>query len=40
MRKRDTLELYNRLIPALIGQGKAALAVKDGKREVYAFRAS
>lgn len=31
-------ELYNRLIPALIGQGKAALAVKDGKREVYAFR--
>ena len=32
-------DLYNRLIPALIGQGKPALAVKDGKREVYAFRA-
>jgi hypothetical protein len=24
---------------ALVSQGKAALAVKEGKREVYAFRA-
>ncbi len=31
-------DLYNRLIPALIAQGKAALASKDGKRELYAFR--
>lgn len=33
-------DLYNRLIPALIRQGKASLAVKDGKRETYAFRAN
>ena len=33
-------DLYNRLIPALIRQGKAKLAVKDGKRETYAFRAN
>lgn len=32
-------DLYNRLIPALIRQGKAKLAAKDGKREIYAFRA-
>lgn len=32
-------DLYNRLIPALMRQGKAALASKEGKREVYAFRA-
>jgi hypothetical protein len=31
-------DLYNRLIPALMGQNKARLVVKDGKREVYAFR--
>jgi hypothetical protein len=30
--------LYHRLLPALIAQGKAQLALKDGKREVYAFR--
>jgi hypothetical protein len=41
-RRRGALkphDLYNRLIPALVSQGKAALAVKNGKREVYAFRA-
>lgn len=32
-------DFYHRVIPALSRQGKAALAVKDGKREVYAFRA-
>lgn len=32
-------ELYTRIIPALERQGKAKLAVKVGKREVYAFRA-
>jgi hypothetical protein len=32
-------DLYDRLIPALMQQGKAALAAKDGKREIYAFRA-
>lgn len=31
--------LYNRLIPALMRQGKAVLASKEGKREVYGFRA-
>lgn len=31
-------DLYNRLLPALIQQGKAKLAVKDRKREIYAFR--
>lgn len=31
-------DLYNRLIPALVRQGKAILAVKNGKRELYAFR--
>jgi hypothetical protein len=31
-------DLYNRLIPALIEQRKAALASKEGKKEVYAFR--
>ena len=32
-------DLYHRLIPALIQQGKAALVEKTGKKEVYAFRA-
>ena len=32
-------DLYNRLIPALVRQGKAALASKEGKREIFAFRA-
>ncbi len=32
-------ELYHRIIPALIRQGKAALVEKSGKREVYGFRA-
>jgi hypothetical protein len=31
-------DLYTRLLPALIGQNKARLVVKEGKREVYAFR--
>jgi hypothetical protein len=31
-------DLYNRLIPALTAQGKAILASKDGKKEVYAFK--
>jgi hypothetical protein len=31
-------DLYNRIIPALIAQGKAVLASKEGKKEVYAFR--
>ena len=33
-------DLYNRLIPALIREGKAKLAGKNGKREIYAFRAN
>jgi len=32
-------DFYERHIPALVAQGKARLAVKDGKREVYGFRA-
>lgn len=32
-------DLYDRLIPALVRQGKAILAKKDGKREIYGFRA-
>jgi hypothetical protein len=31
-------DLYHRLLPTLIGQGKAQLAMKEGKKEVYAFR--
>ena len=31
--------LYHRLIPALMRQGRAVLAAKDGKREIYAFHA-
>ena len=31
-------DLYNRLIPALVRLGKAALASKEGKREIYGFR--
>jgi hypothetical protein len=31
-------DLYDRCIPVLIAQNKARLAVKEGKREVYAFR--
>lgn len=33
-------DFYNRVIPALTRQGKAALAIKNGIREVYAFRAT
>ena len=32
-------DLYDRLIPLLMRQNKARLVVKDGKREVYGFRA-
>lgn len=31
-------DLYTRIIPAMVAQGKAALANKEGKKEVYAFR--
>ena len=33
-------DLYNRVIPALMRQCKAKIARKDGKREVYGFRAA